>query len=151
MKACLTCQRNAERHTYPLSENIFEDTHWRVCHAFNTSLPGWLVIVALRHIGTLAELTPEEASSIGELIRKTSKALQEVTGAAKTYSIQFAEHPDHSHVHFHIVPRHENTPDEFRGKNVFHYLNVPDEQSVPLEQRNELAGKIKTLMLEPTF
>jgi diadenosine tetraphosphate (Ap4A) HIT family hydrolase len=151
MKPCLTCQRNAERHTYPIAENIFENDYWRVCHAFNTSLPGWLVIVALRHIGTLAELTSEEAMSMGELTRKTSKALREVTGAVKTYSIQFAEHPDHSHVHFHIVPRHESTPEEYRGKNIFHYLNVPDEQAVPLEQRNKLAGKIRTLMLEANF
>jgi diadenosine tetraphosphate (Ap4A) HIT family hydrolase len=151
MKPCLTCQRNAERHTYPICENIFEDDYWRVCHAFNTSLPGWLVIVALRHIERLAELTSGEAASIGELIRKTSKALQQTTGATKTYSIQFAEHPDHSHVHFHIVPRHENTPDEFRGKNVFRYLNVPDDKIVPLEQQNDLAVKIRTLMLEPNF
>jgi diadenosine tetraphosphate (Ap4A) HIT family hydrolase len=151
LEGCLACQRNSERHTYPICENIFENNYWRVCHAFNTSLPGWLIIGALRHIETLAEITPEEAATLGEVIRKTSKALKQVTGAVKIYSIMFAEHKQFPHVHFHIVPRNENTPDEFRGRNIFHYLNVPDEQIIPLAQQNELASRIRALMLEPTF
>jgi diadenosine tetraphosphate (Ap4A) HIT family hydrolase len=151
MDRCQACQRNAERFSYPVCENIFEDNYWRVCHAFNTSLPGWLIISALRHSETLADLTAEEASSVGEVIRKTSKALQHVTGAVKTYSIMFAEKPQFSHVHFHIVPRHANTPEAFRGTNTFKYLNVPDEEVVSLEKRNQLAIQIRNLMLEPSF
>ena len=147
----MACQRNAERHTYPICENIFEDSYWRVCHAFNTSLPGWLIIGALRHVETLADIKPEEAATLGEVIRKTSKALKQVTGAVKIYSVMFAEHSKFPHVHFHIVPRHEDTPDKFRGKNIFHYLNVSDEEIIPLEQQNDLAIKLRTLMLEPNF
>ncbi len=147
----MACQRNAERFTYPICENILEDDYWRVCHAFNTSLPGWLIIGALRHVETLAELTTEEATSLGEIIRKTSKALQHVTGAVKIYSIMFAEKAQFSHVHFHIVPRHIHTPEDRRGTNIFQYLNVPDEEIVSLEQRNELAVQIRKLMLDPNF
>jgi diadenosine tetraphosphate (Ap4A) HIT family hydrolase len=151
VESCSACQRNTERHTYPICENIFEDSYWRVCHAFNTSLPSWLIIVALRHVETLAEITPEEAASLGEITRKTSKALKQATEAVKIYSVMFSEHPNFSHVHFHIVPRYEDTPTELRGKNIFKYLFAPEEEIVPLEQRNKLAGKIRTLMLEANF
>jgi hypothetical protein len=41
-----------------------------------------------------------------------------------------------------------STMPKFDRKRV---LNVSDEQIVPLEQQNELAIKIRALMLEPTF
>jgi diadenosine tetraphosphate (Ap4A) HIT family hydrolase len=90
-EGCMACQRKAQRHTYPICENIFEDHYWRVCHAFNISLSGWLIIGALRHIETLADISSEEATTL-KVIRKTSKALEQVTGAVKIYSIMFAEH-----------------------------------------------------------
>jgi diadenosine tetraphosphate (Ap4A) HIT family hydrolase len=148
---CMACQLTAERFTKPVCKSIFENDSWRIMHAFNTSLPGWLIIGALRHIETLADLTPEEAASLGELIRKTSKAVKQVTGAVKIYSIMFAEHRQVSHVHFHIVPRHANTPESYRSKNIFAYLNVPDEQAVSLEQRNAISSKVRVLMLKPSF
>jgi diadenosine tetraphosphate (Ap4A) HIT family hydrolase len=151
MKECLSCQLTTERFTKPVCENIFENSFWRIAHAYNTSLSGWLVIVALRHIETLADLTSEEAVSLGEMIRKTSKAVQQVTSAVKTYSIMFAEHPQHSHVHFHIVPRRADLPLEQRGGNIFQYLNVADDAIIPLEQRNDISSRVRALLLEPSF
>ncbi len=151
MEDCTACQLNNERFSKSIAENIFENDYWRVMHAFNTSLLGWLVIGALRHIETLADMKPEEALSLGELIRKTSKAIQTITGAEKAYSIMFSDKPDFSHVHFHIVPRHKDLPLEQRGSNIFQFLNVTDNLIVPLEQRNQFAAQIRVFLLEPSF
>lgn len=149
--ACVTCELTVIRHSQPLCERIFENEHWRVVHAFNTSLPGWLVVIAKRHVASFAELTDEEALSFGPFLHRISKALQEVTGAVKTYTVLFAEHPEHPHVHFHVVPRMADIPDDKKGKRVFDYLGVPEGDIVPLSTRNALAAKLQTLLQERTL
>lgn len=145
-EACITCQLNNNRHSQ-LCEGLYEDAHWRVAHAFNTSLPGWLIIISLRHISNIAEMNNLEAASLGTLIHRVSKAVQAVTGAVKTYVIQFAEQTGHSHVHFHIVPRMSDIPQERRGVGVFGYLGVQEEQAVSLERRNEISLKVREKLL----
>lgn len=146
MTPCMTCELTAKRHQQPLCERIYETEHWRVVHAFNTSLPGWLVVISMRHVGSFAELTEAEALSFGPFLHRVSKALQEVTGAVKTYTVLFAEHPEHPHVHFHVVPRMADMPADKRGKRVFDYLGVPEAETVPLETRNALAERLQALL-----
>lgn len=151
MTACMTCDLTAKRRQGQLCENIYEDEHWRVVHAFNTSLPGWLVVIAKRHVASFAELTDAEALSFGPLLHRVSRALQEVTGAVKTYTVLFAEHPEHPHVHFHVVPRMADIPADKRGRRVFDYLGVSEAETVPLETRNALAARLQPLLQERTL
>lgn len=53
--------------------------------------------------------------------------------------MQFAEVEGHGHVHFHVVPRMDDIPDENKGANVFAYFGADAESRVPEEQMNELA------------
>jgi diadenosine tetraphosphate (Ap4A) HIT family hydrolase len=73
-------------------------------------------------------LTDAEAIELGQLIRRTSVALKEVTGCVKTYVIQFAERADHQHVHFHIIPRMADQPENRHSTQIFGYLGVPEEE-----------------------
>lgn len=98
------------------------------------------MLVLRRHAATLAEMTAEEASELGTLVRLTSRALAEVTGCAKTYVAQFAEDPQHRHVHFHVIPVPHDNPDELRSYRIFARLGVPKDQQVPEERLNELAA-----------
>lgn len=152
MTTCMTCDLTAKRHSQPLCEPIYEDEdkHWRVTHAFNTSLPGWLVVILLRHVASFAELTDAEALSFGSLLHRVSRALQKATGAVKTYTILFAEHPEHPHVRFHVIPRMADLPEDKRGRWIFDYLGVPEAETVPLETRNALAARLQTLLQERT-
>lgn len=143
---CMTCHLTAIRHQQGLCERIFETEHWRVVHAFNTSLPGWLVVIAKRHVESFAELSEAEAAEFGSFLHSVSRALQQVTGALKTYTVLFAEHPEHPHVHFHVIPRLSNMPDEKRGPGIFSYLGVSETETVPLETRNALAGKLRAIL-----
>ena len=148
MNACHTCTLTARRDAgaAPLWDNIYRTDHWDVVHSFNTSLPGWLVLVARRHMAAIAELTAAEAAELGDLQRRVSQALHAVTGCAKTYIIQFAEHPDHPHVHFHIVPRMANQPAERRSVNVFSCLGVAETERVSEEEMNEVGAQIRKFL-----
>jgi diadenosine tetraphosphate (Ap4A) HIT family hydrolase len=118
-----------------------------VVHSYNTALPGWLVLVIRRHIGAIDEMTEDEAVELGSLIRRVSVALKEVTGCVKTYVIQFAEMAEHPHVHFHIVPRMADQPEERRSTKIFRYLGVPVEERVSSAKMNEIAVKVQHILL----
>ena len=148
-EACKTCELAARRRLgkAPLWDRIYETELWDLAHAFDTALPGWLVLVPRRHIESLDELTDPEAAELGPLIRRVSLALKNVIGCVKTYAVQFAEHEDHPHVHFHIVPRMADQPADRRGPRVFAYLGVSSEESVSEEEMNEIGAKIRDELL----
>lgn len=137
----LTCQRDAG--TAPLWDCIWRTAHWDVVHAYNTSLPGWLVLVARRHIEAVAELTEAEAIELGLLQQRVSLLLGEVIGCVKTYIIQFAEAKEHPHVHFHVVPRMADQPEAYRSTNIFGYLGVPEAERVAEADMNAIAQQIR--------
>ena len=149
MKTCKTCELIANRDagTAPLWDCIYRTPLWDVVHSYNTSLPGWLVLVARRHIESLDELTDPEAVELGRLIRRTSFALKEVTGCIKTYVIQFAEAAEHPHVHFHIIPRMADQPDNRHSTQIFGYLGVSEEERVSQEAMNAIAVKVRERLL----
>ena len=148
MSVCHTCTRTAQRDAgnAPLWDSILRTEYWDVVHAYNTSLPGWLVLVTRRHISAIDEMGDAESVELGRLLRRVSIALKVVTGCAKTYVIQFAEHPEHPHVHFHVVPRMAEQPAEYRGRGVFGYLNVLDEERVGEEEMNGIGAEIRALL-----
>ena len=83
---CKTCELTKRRSQgkAPLWDCIHRTGYWDVAHAFNTAMPGWLVLVVRRHIEAIDELTDDEAAELGPLIRDVSRALREVVGCQKT-------------------------------------------------------------------
>ncbi|MGO9660850.1 MAG: HIT family protein [Acidimicrobiales bacterium] len=141
MTDCETCELAERRDAggAPSRDMALRTTGWDVAHAYGTSVEGWTVLVLRRHVTSVAEMIDEEASELGPLIRLVSRALGEVLGCAKTYVAQFAEHPQHNHVHFHIIPRAPDQPEELRGPRVFAGLGGPEERWVPEARMNEIA------------
>lgn len=153
MGNCLTCQLLAERDrgTRPLWDNIYRAQYWDVVHSYNTSLPGWLVLVARRHLAAVADMTDAEAVELGRLQRLVSMALTQATGCVKTYVIQFAEAAEHPHVHFHVIARMADLPPEVRGPNIFKYLGVPVEQRVSEADMNRIAAHVRNFLVEASI
>jgi diadenosine tetraphosphate (Ap4A) HIT family hydrolase len=114
-----------------------------VVHSYNTALPGWLVLVVRRHIEAVDELTDDEATELGLLIKRVSAALRQATGCVKTYVIQFAEAEGHPHVHFHIVPRMADQPEDRRSTKIFGYLGVQQANRVSEDLMNEIAIQVR--------
>ncbi|WP_433049146.1 HIT family protein [Dactylosporangium sp. CS-033363] len=144
--SCFSCTRNAQPDALPLRERIAGDAHWRVAHAFDTGLPGWLILVPRRHVTALAELTDVEAAALGSWQVRLSRALHEATGCVKTYVAQLSEAEGFEHVHFHIVPRAADHPADLIGPRVFGVLRPPPERQIPVAQVDELSARLASLL-----
>ncbi len=137
---CLPCRNNAlEPATLPPRERVYDDGLWRVAHSFNSALPGWMVVIARRHITSLAETTPEEAAALGPLLRDLSATLARVVGAQKCYVLFLAEAEGFGHVHIHVVPRRADLPADRRGAQIFGYLSQPQDQWVAPAEMDRIA------------
>ncbi|MEU6036957.1 HIT family protein [Actinomadura sp. NPDC047616] len=146
---CLICDENARLGSLPPREHLASDQYWRVAHAFGTGLRGWLVLVPLRHVTAIAELTDAEAAGLGQWQVRLSRALHAATGCAKTYVAQFAEAEGFSHVHFHIVPRMRDLAAELRGPKVFALLSQSEGRVLSESQRDEIAADIRRYLESP--
>ena len=143
--ACVSCGGNVTD-DLPLRERVLRTGHWRVAHAFDSGLPGWLVALPTRHVTVLDELEREEAAELGPLLCDLSAALRAVTGCTKTYVSLFAEADGFEHVHFHVVPRMPDQPAELQGPRVFALLGLPPEQQVPTAQMDRIAEALQRAM-----
>ena len=151
MTACKTCELVAHRDKgeAPFWDCFYRTDYWDVVHKSETTLPGWLILVARRHLDAIDQLDEVEAGELGVLIHQTSKALKEVVGCVKTYVIQFAEHVDHPHVHFHIIPRMADIPDDHRGTNVFNYDATGEKEPISDAEMNDIASKVRPFLSVP--
>ena len=127
----------------PPREEVIVENGWRVAHAFNSALEGWLVVVPLRHVTSMDELTPEEAESMGSILRRVSLALAEVVGSIKCYFMFFAEAEGFAHLHVHAVPRMAWFTSEQIGPKVLTFLGGPESEWVSEESRDELALRLR--------
>ncbi|KIF73902.1 HIT family hydrolase [Streptomyces sp. 150FB] len=140
---CYACAAEAAFDELPPRECVVSDEHWRVAHAFNTAVPGWLVLLPRRHATAVHDLTDAEAGTLGAWQVALSRALRALTGCAKTYVVQFAEAEGFAHVHFHIVPRMADLPPERRGPDVFGLLRRPEEEWVTPDQADRMALSLR--------
>lgn len=139
--SCHPCRNEARDMLLP-RENVLLTPHWRAAHAFNSTLPGWLVLVPRVHVTAFADLSPAAADELGGLIRALSVALRDVTGCVKTYVMQFAEAEGFGHLHVHLVPRAADLPDEFKGPRVFGYLTDDESQWLPTDTLDAVATRV---------
>jgi diadenosine tetraphosphate (Ap4A) HIT family hydrolase len=138
---CYSCAQEAKAGKLPPRENIAIDDHWRVVHALGCALEGWLVLLPRRHVTSVSELNDAEAQSLGIWQVRLSRALHQVLGCQKTYIAQFAEAEGFSHVHFHVVPRSPDLPQELRGPGIFQMMR-PDRPPVTEQRMDEIAREL---------
>jgi diadenosine tetraphosphate (Ap4A) HIT family hydrolase len=144
---CYSCDQQAAG-SPPPREDVVHSDHWRVVHAFNSTLPGWLVLLPTRHVTSFTELTPAAAGELGGLVRRLSVALEAVTGCVKTYLMQFSEAEGFSHLHLHLVPRLPDQPDDARGPRVFAYLAEDEARWLPATERDRIALSVRAALAD---
>lgn len=135
---CYPCDQQAATALAPRDDVLHTD-HWRVAHAFNSTLAGWLVLLPTRHLTSFTQLSPEAAGELGGLVHRLSSALEEVTGCVKTYLMQFSEAEGFSHLHLHLVPRMPDQPEDARGPRVFSYLTEEEAGGLAEGERDRIA------------
>lgn len=130
----------------PRWDCVLRTPGWDVVHCDDSAIEGWMVLVARRHITSVADLTNAEALELGPLLKRVSLALHEVVGCPKTYVVQFAEHPLHPHVHVHVIPRAADLADEHRGPGIFEQLGVGEDRRVREPRMDEIAVAMRRLL-----
>jgi diadenosine tetraphosphate (Ap4A) HIT family hydrolase len=128
----------------PPSYLVYQTPLWRLDHNTAPSdIPGWLVLKPTRHVENLAELTPEEAMELGQLIPAVAAAIQQETKADRVYLVSWGESARHIHIHF--VPRALDWPVERRAHLVFNFdRNHP---GVPAAEVAVLVPRIRQRLL----
>jgi diadenosine tetraphosphate (Ap4A) HIT family hydrolase len=144
---CYSCDQQREP-SPPPREDVVHTEHWRFAHAFNSTVPGWLVLLPTRHVLSFSDLTMEAADELGGLVRRMSQALEQVTGCVKTYLMQFSEAEGFSHLHLHLVPRLRDHPAGARGPAVFTLMADDESQWIPEATRDEVALALRAAFAE---
>ena len=142
---CFACEQQGGV-DLPPRDDVLHTDHWRVVHAFNSTLPGWLVLLPTRHVTSFTQLTAEAAEELGGLVLRLSAALETVTGCVKTYLMQFSEAEGFSHLHLHLVPRMPNQPEDARGPKVFTYLVDDQARWLPTTERDDIALAVRAAL-----
>lgn len=136
---CYSCEQISHLGTARPDQAIWVESGWLVAHSFNSALPGWLVVLPLRHVESFHELSDQESQALGTLVRRASGALIQVVGCAKTYAVMFAEAPGFQHLHVHVIPRASDLPEDLQACRVFDYLKRPEAEWVSQAERERLA------------
>jgi diadenosine tetraphosphate (Ap4A) HIT family hydrolase len=147
---CYSCRHNATT-DLPERESIYRSADWRVAHAFNSTLPGWLVVIPTSHVESIADLSDSAASELGLLQRAISIAHREVLGAMKSYVMFFAEAEGFAHLHVHVVPRMPDQPTAERGPNIFSRLSDERGAALPPHAQDSLAREIAAVLASTLY
>jgi diadenosine tetraphosphate (Ap4A) HIT family hydrolase len=139
-ESCYAC-RTSRASSLPVREEIYRSSDWRVAHAFDTSLPGWLVVLPTWHVSSLSELESSAAEELGRLLRALSTALERQLGATKSYVMLFAEAEGFEHLHVHVAPRMPDQPVSERGPKIFARLGGPDQLSA--DERDRVSALVR--------
>jgi diadenosine tetraphosphate (Ap4A) HIT family hydrolase len=125
MNTCFVCRKHNGQETTPPGGYIYEDAHWMVCHAPAKLGPlGTLFIESRRHFLTYAEMTVEEAATLGGVLKKMYEALNLHTQAERIYQLSTMEGAPHFHCW--IVPRRKDVTE--RGLKFLAREDSCDEQ-----------------------
>ena len=139
---CLSCKSLSGEKRISPAITIYQNASWTVEHAYPTGLPFWLVIVLREHKEAMHELNEAEFQDLLSIQKRAVKILRKLTGCKKEYIIVMCEGEGFQHLHVHIIPRAEDMPDEYKGKNIFKYLKLPKEKIVPEEKIKEICQQL---------
>jgi diadenosine tetraphosphate (Ap4A) HIT family hydrolase len=83
---------------------IYENEYWHVDSVIRPIVwRGFLIVKLKRHCEHLAELTREEAATLGPVIHTACSALKQILKPAKVYVCSFGDGV--KHIHFWVLPR----------------------------------------------
>ena len=90
---------------------VYEDEHVLAFLDVNPLSHGHTLVIPKEPAETLDELSPESAAAIGRVLPQLSRAIMKATGCESFNVLQNngkAAHQVVMHVHFHIIPKHED-------------------------------------------
>jgi diadenosine tetraphosphate (Ap4A) HIT family hydrolase len=138
MENCFICRKHKGQEAAPPGGYIYKDEHWMVCHApVNLGPLGTLFIESIRHFLDYSEMTPKEAASLGNVLKRAYHALRSYTDAERIYQLSTME--GQPHFHSWLVPRGKD--DKERGMKF-----LARDDSCKEEDAIALANKLRETM-----
>ena len=145
---CFICQKHSGEISVP-GGAVYEDDLVFVGHRFpfppgtppeNVYL-GYFFVEPKRHVDSLADLTEAEAKQIGWITTRLGSALKTSEQAEHIYLFVLGQHG--RHLHYHVVPRYQNTPRDYWGIHVDEWPDAPrgnghDIEAVCTRIRNQM-------------
>jgi diadenosine tetraphosphate (Ap4A) HIT family hydrolase len=105
---CSVCEELAGRIAAP-GGAVYRNAWWEVAHHTGPwTDPGELIVKARRHAESLSALTPEEAGTLGPVLRAAVAAVEQVVRPERVYVASYGERV--RHVHFFLLPRTSSLP-----------------------------------------
>ncbi len=98
---CLIC-RGAEGDTELRRILVWEDSLWRLTVSLYSEILGFSYLEPKRHIPYVTDLDGEEARTLGSVLARATRVLQEITGALLVFVLIYGGHIPH--LHLHLVP-----------------------------------------------
>ena len=123
---------------------VYADKLVYASHMFNATEPsylGYLAVQTRRHVHHWADLTETEASAIGILIMRLSRALKACLAVDHTYVVYYAEVVPHLHVL--LTARYASTPQEYWREKVYAWPQAPKGGAEEVEM---LCDKLRTYL-----
>ena len=112
-------------------EPVFENDLWHVRPASAPpGVPGWMMMIARRHVGGPAHFDEREARNFGLALRHFERVLEDVTGALRVYTAAMGESSPHFHAH--MVPRYAKMPKDAKGWGVFDLERAAKAGEIPV-------------------
>lgn len=103
MPTCLACDIVAGR-IIPPGGTILENDAWMVSHMVAPCvLKGYLIVNVKRHCESFSDLNYDEQVSLGPLLGRVSRGLEELLMPQRIHIASYNE--SIHHIHFHIIPR----------------------------------------------
>ena len=141
---CLTCQSISGEKRISPGPTIYNGKFWLVEHAYPCKLKGWLVLVLKRHVEALHELTRDEFLELADLQHKLARLVFQELDCEKEYSVCLAEAEHFHHIHFHLVPKPKDLPDEIKATRIFAMLQVEEKDAIPPDEIRKLCYYLRT-------
>jgi diadenosine tetraphosphate (Ap4A) HIT family hydrolase len=82
---------------------VFADESFILEQSSESAVPGYLILRLKGEETSLAQLAPEKARALGEMLARAAKAIEEAVGAERVYVLSFCE--VERRLHFHLFPR----------------------------------------------
>ena len=98
---CLLCDP-AAADDYFQRTLVWQDTLWRLSCVTQGPIPGFAHLEPRRHIPFITELDGPEATTLGTVLARVTRALREAADAEKVYVYVFGDHVPH--LHFNLAP-----------------------------------------------
>ena len=100
---CLSCDIVSGKRIEP-GGVLYENDCWHVGSAIGPVVwPGFLIVKLKRHCEHLAQLTSQEAATLGPVLRNACRVVTNVLQPAKVYVCSFGDGV--KHIHFWVLPR----------------------------------------------